>query len=94
MTVPDGDGLYRLVIARSDPGVANWLDTGGARHVFAFVRWQGLPPGAPPPHLKLTMTTLDKLDDLLPADTRRVSPEERKAAIAARQAAYARRITP
>jgi hypothetical protein len=34
---PDGD--WRLVIAPTDPGVPNWLDTGGRREGYMIVRW-------------------------------------------------------
>ena len=33
------DGSWRLVIAPSDPGVANWLDTGGRLEGYMLVRW-------------------------------------------------------
>ena len=34
---PDGD--WRLVISPTDPGVPNWLDTGGRREGYMIVRW-------------------------------------------------------
>ena len=33
------DGSYRIVIAERDPGVPNWLDTGGHRHGTIFWRF-------------------------------------------------------
>lgn len=33
------DGSWRLVISPEDPGVANWLDTGGRRQGYMIVRW-------------------------------------------------------
>jgi hypothetical protein len=33
------DGNWRLVISPTDPGVANWLDTGGKREGYMIVRW-------------------------------------------------------
>jgi hypothetical protein len=33
------DGSWRLVIAPEDPGVANWIDTGGRREGYMLVRW-------------------------------------------------------
>jgi len=38
---------FRVVIAHTDPGVPNWLDTAGHPIGAAFVRWlcaDGLPP--------------------------------------------------
>jgi hypothetical protein len=40
------DGAYRLVIAARDPGVANWLDTGGHRRGTMF--WRFLLPKQDP----------------------------------------------
>ena len=33
------DGSWRLVISPTDPGVPNWLDTGGRREGYMLVRW-------------------------------------------------------
>ena len=33
------DGSWQLVIAPQDPGVPNWLDTGGRREGYMLVRW-------------------------------------------------------
>lgn len=35
----DADGLFRCVLAHSDPGSPNWLDVGGNRRGFLFYRW-------------------------------------------------------
>jgi hypothetical protein len=35
----DADGKVRIVVAGTDPGVANWLDTGWRRRGFVIVRW-------------------------------------------------------
>lgn len=37
--VADPDGTVRVVISADDPGVANWLDTGGRHRGFVLVRW-------------------------------------------------------
>lgn len=33
------DGSWRLVVSPTDPGTANWLDTGGRRTGYMIVRW-------------------------------------------------------
>ncbi|MGE3691112.1 MAG: hypothetical protein AB7F98_07000 [Novosphingobium sp.] len=43
---PDRNGDITYVIAKSDPGVANWLDTTGLGDGYAVVRWQAPPAGA------------------------------------------------
>jgi hypothetical protein len=45
--VARADGSVRLVVAHGDPGVANWLDTGGRGRGFVIVRWLDN-PSAPP----------------------------------------------
>lgn len=40
------DGTVTYVVSRSDPGVANWIDTAGQRQGMYIVRWQGVPAGA------------------------------------------------
>lgn len=42
-----GDGSVRLVVARENPGVANWIDTGGRARGFMVLRWLDS-PAAPP----------------------------------------------
>jgi hypothetical protein len=39
------DGTITYVIAVKDPGVANWIDTGGPHEGFSTIRWQVLPEG-------------------------------------------------
>ena len=45
--VVDADGRVRVVVAHRDPGVANWLDTGGRREGLLMLRWFW-PRGADP----------------------------------------------
>jgi hypothetical protein len=42
------DGTWKMVIAPTDPGVENWLDTGGRREGYMLVRWV-LADGPPHP---------------------------------------------
>lgn len=79
--VIDRDGKFRAVICHRDPGVANWLDTGG--------RVVGLISGryfkaetAPGP--RLTKVPFDELSKYLPGDTVRVSEEARREALRGR----------
>ena len=37
--VPEADGSWKLVISPTDPGVANWIDTGGRLQGYMLVRW-------------------------------------------------------
>lgn len=70
----DSDGKFRAVLAHSDPGFANWLDTGGFIEGTLFGRWMQC-SSTPLPSAK--KVKLADIGDHLPADTSRVTPEER-----------------
>jgi hypothetical protein len=70
----DADGRFRGVIALQDPGVPNWLDTGGYRHGVIQGRWN---QASSAPHPTLTRVPLSELRAHLPPDTPIVTPEER-----------------
>ena len=85
----DTDGRVRYVISQRDPGVQNWLDTAGLLEGSFLARWtycDEYPYG-----ILAQLINLTELDDHLPTDTPRVTPEERARIVAARQAAIARR---
>lgn len=77
----DSDGLFRAVIAASDPGVPNWLDCNGYRTGTVVGRWYAC-SDHPEPILK--RVKLSEVRAHLPADTPVVSAEERRTAILAR----------
>ena len=84
----DADGLYRMVIAHQDPGIANWLDTVGHRRgniTFRYVRTERRPEA------RLTVGPLAEVLAALPAGTALVTPDERARIIARRKRAYSRR---
>lgn len=88
---PNEDGTYTYVIAAEDPGVANWIDTDGLPEGILTLRMAEFGPTGPLPDLsaKGRVVDLDRLDQegLAP-----VTPQERAAELAARQAGYLRRL--
>jgi hypothetical protein len=93
--VPDADGRYTFVVAHTDPGVANWLDTGGLGEIFALHRWQGLPPegsGHATPTIRSEVIKLKDLESRLPPGVQRIGAAERRQSLERRQAAYQRRF--
>jgi hypothetical protein len=89
---PDGSLTY--VVARRDPGVANWIDSQGLREGIVILRWQAVPEGADPATM-LTgtrLTTLAALDDVLKPGVPRIDAEERRAQVAQRGTDYERRL--
>jgi hypothetical protein len=90
---PNRDGTVTYVIAGSDPGTANWLDTVGCNAGMGIMRWQALPVGATKKGLirdfrKVTLAEIAGMPGIP-----RVSPAERASAVSARSAAYAARTT-
>jgi hypothetical protein len=84
----DGDGIVRVVIAGEDPGVPNWLDTGG--HLEGIIQYRYIWT-RDNPNPSIRAIPLEELASLLPSDHPRVAPEQRRAAVASRQAHLRRR---
>lgn len=70
----DSDGKFRAVVSLEDPGVHNWLDTGGYLHGQIMGRWL-MCDSQPLPTMK--KVPLAEVRKHLPADTPIVSVEER-----------------
>jgi hypothetical protein len=84
----DADGRFRCVIAHRDPGVQNWLDTTGNREGMIQYRWIWTRTNPQPGVRTVPFAEIAKH---LPADTPRTSTEQRRAAIAVREAQLRRR---
>ena len=80
----DSDGKFRAVLSHTDPGVHNWLDTGGFSEGTIFGRWTQCDT-APLPDLK--KVKLSEVRDHLPSDTPRISEQERRKALSERRLA-------
>lgn len=78
----DSDGRFRGVVAARDPGVPNWLDTGGYLHGAIQGRWN---QASSAPRPTLVRVPLDAVREHLPSDTPIVSPEERDRALRERR---------
>lgn len=87
--VIDDDGILRVVIAHSDPGIANWLDTAGHSEGPVILRCVRTEMPTVP------TTRVVKMADVvqsLPTGTRRMSTDERTAVMDARRLAVSRRF--
>jgi hypothetical protein len=81
--------VCRVIIAHQDPGRPNWLDTVGHRRGVVIIRWV-MVSHRPQPVTRAV--PFSQLADVLPDATRRVSSDERPAALARRRQAVARRL--
>lgn len=83
----DPDGKARFVLAHSDPGVANWLDTGGNLRGIVMWRWVHADI-APLPSVQ--KTALAEARQYLHPETPEVSLQQRRDTVAARCAGIRR----
>jgi hypothetical protein len=70
----DKDGKFRAVIAMHDPGIPNWLDTGGHNYGIIQGRWNKCDSKPMPTLRKVKLTAVRKF---LPKDTPAVTLTER-----------------
>jgi hypothetical protein len=87
------DGTYTYVISPVDPGVANWIDSGGLREGILTLRMAEFGGDGPKEDLgaRGRVVRLDDLEKEVPT-LRRVSEQERATELADRRAAYLRRL--
>lgn len=86
----DSDGKFRCVVSQADPGVPNWLDTGGGRRGFVFYRW--LHPTGDLPSPSGRVVKLSEVRAQMPADHPRIDEATRRQQLSARRAFFARRF--
>ena len=89
--IPNADGSVTYVISIRDPGIHNWLDSGGLHDLLVLHRWQGIsrkPTTEGTPWVKGELVKLDDLDKVLPPDTKRVTAEGRAQQLAERLAEF------
>ena len=78
----DPDGRFRLALATGDPGIANWLDTGGHHQGLMTFRWFW-PESDPTPTTKVVK--LSEVAGLMPEDSPRPDAEAREREIRERK---------
>lgn len=91
----NADGTYSYVIATSDPGVHNWLDTAGLTDGYIQIRWQGLSPSVTSAEGAIRGAQVVKRSELqsaLPPDTVWLTPQQRQDQMRARRTSYQRRL--
>ncbi|MGA8545479.1 MAG: hypothetical protein WB785_09525 [Mycobacterium sp.] len=87
--VMDSDGLVRVVMCARDPGVANWLDTAGFSNGAMILRCVRTAT-APTPDARVV--AFDEIASALPADTSRITADERAAVLERRRRAVHERF--
>ncbi|VEG53064.1 Protein of uncharacterised function (DUF1214) [Mycolicibacterium aurum] len=87
--VANPDGTYTFVISPTDPGVYNWVSTGGLNRGTISMRFQDLDLTLPvTPTLTSQLVALSDLPAVLPTTTTYVTPAQRAAQLSARKAGF------
>lgn len=89
--VPEDDGVVRMVVAHTDPGVPNWLDTCGHREGHLALRWVEADHHPVP---SAEVVDLASWQRTLPSTAKRFNPAQRADQVAARRRAVDRRFVP
>ena len=90
-TTLSADGRIRAVISPVDVGAANWLDTGARATGLCTFRWFW-PHDDTAPTIESRVVPIDELDAVMGAATPRVTPDQRRAELAARRSHLAWRF--
>jgi hypothetical protein len=93
--IANSDGTYTLVISKTDPGVANWVSTGGLNQGTISMRFQDLDPNSTDlPMVSSQLVPLNDLTAAVPAGTVYYTEAQRAAQLATRKAGFDTRFAP
>jgi len=89
----DENGDFTIVIAHEDPGVHNWLDTGGLQKMIFGHRWQMIPTSysGETPRISIDMVKFRDLNKFISSAVAPINSQQRTEQINARKQGYARR---
>ena len=94
-SIANPDGTYTIVVSLSDPGVANWVSTGGLNQGTISIRFQDIDTSqTDTPTVSSQVVSLDDLNSVLPAGTTYATAAQRAADLAQRKAGYDNRYAP
>ncbi|MFN6544273.1 DUF1214 domain-containing protein [Mycolicibacterium nivoides] len=97
--IKNADGTYTIVVSKNDPGVANWVSTGGLNQGTISMRFQGVDPDSTSnPTVKTQVVKISEVQGIVnDPNNPNYNPEQlnydRDQQIAERQAGYDRRYT-
>jgi len=92
---PNPDGTYTIVVSPQDPGVWNWVSTGGLNQGTISIRFQDLDPQSSDlPTVSSQVVSLDELADVLPPNTVYAAHQDRLDQIALRKSGFDKRFAP
>ncbi|SRX80986.1 DUF1214 domain-containing protein [Mycolicibacterium parafortuitum] len=91
--VANPDGSFTFVLSPTDPGVRNWVSTGGLNRGTVSIRFQDLDLSSPvTPTVTARRVALAELDAVLPPTTPYVTEQQRQELLAIRRAGFGQRF--
>jgi hypothetical protein len=84
----DADDRVRIVFSGRDPGIHNWLDVGGYAYGLFMTRWIWCEAG---PDTSLKVVPFADLRKHLPAETPKITEQDRKLQISRRRTHFVHR---
>jgi hypothetical protein len=94
-SVKNEDGTYTIVVSPQDADVWNWVSTGGLNQGTISIRFQDIDRKATNlPTVSSQVVALDQLADVLPADTKYATTQDRLTQLALRKSGFDNRFAP
>lgn len=94
---PNSDGSLIYIVAKRDPGYANWVSTNGLSQGFVGIRIENMPQPSTVDVEKVVRSArvvrTGEIAAALPGDTARASPEQRARELSSCLAGFRRRVT-
>jgi hypothetical protein len=92
--VANADGTYTIVVSPTDPGVGNWVSTGGLNQGTISIRFQHFDSSSTAsPTVSSQVVSIDQLSSIIPAG-QFVTPAERQAQLELRKSGFNKRFAP
>jgi hypothetical protein len=84
------DGSFTVIVMPTDPGLQNWVDTGGLSEGLIFLRWAAIAGGqdAPKPAVESKVVSLSELPGAVPATLAKVDKAAREREVRQRARDY------
>lgn len=95
--VKNADGTYTIVVSKNDPGIANWVSTGGLNQGTISMRFQGVDPDSTNnPTVSTQVVKVSAVKDIVASDPDTTDDQlvySREQQLAERRAGYDKRYT-
>jgi uncharacterized protein (DUF1499 family) len=90
----NAEGTYTFIVAPTDPGYHNWIDTGGLNNGYLVGRWELFkqPTNGEGAVTKVQLLKVAELASAMPTGAKRTNPKQRQQLLQARRHSYELRL--